>query len=545
LAGFKTISKLATGYEAIRKAIKAAVTPFGNTTPARKRKRRQRALVNLKFFAETYFPHYLTEAPSIMHLSLYKKYQKLLLCSEKKNKGAKDIEAAPRGNAKSTLTSLILPLWCIAGERRRFIALVSETTEQAEEFLEFIKAELDSNERLREDFPQACGTGRTWKLGQIVTHNGIKVKCWGKRKRMRGARHGNRRPDLVICDDLEGDENIDSPQQREKDQQWFFKALMKMGGRYTVYLAVGTILHHDSLIAKLLKRPGWTGKKWKAVIRWSPSQLWERWEKIFSAPPVDDSIRAVKTPEQKADAFFRRHKNEMLENTEVLWPEVEDYYYLMKMRISDGPAYFDSEKQNEPVNPDDCLFRQKWFSFWDREDSAHPITPGDQEMVYCAVDPSLGKQSRGADPSAIIVAVVRENGFIDVLEADIRKRHPDVIIEDLFRLHKKYPFARLGIEEVQFQELFKDLVIKESADRKIYLPVEGIRPHTDKVLRISKMQPHIKNGTIRFRRDQAILLDQLRYFPRADHDDGPDALEMLFSMVTRASYGPRIRRLVA
>ncbi len=166
-------------------------------------------------------------------------------------------------------------------------------------------------------------------------------------------------------------------------------------------------------------------------------------------------------------------------------------------------------------------------------------------MIYCAVDPSLGKQSRGADPSAIVVAVVRENGFIDVLEADIRKRHPDVIIEDLFRLHKKYPFARLGIEEIQFQELFKDLVIKESVRRKIYLPVEGIRPHTDKVLRISKMQPHIKNGAIRFRRDQTVLLDQLRYFPRADHDDGPDALEMLFSMVTRASYGPRIRRLVA
>ena len=52
----------------------------------------------------------------------------------------------------------------------------------------------------------------------------------------------------------------------------------------------------------------------------------------------------------------------MLDGTDVLWPEVEDYYYLMKMRVSDGPAFFDSEKQNEPVNPEDCLFKEEWLT---------------------------------------------------------------------------------------------------------------------------------------------------------------------------------------
>ena len=140
-------------------------------------------------------------------------------------------QVAPRGHAKSTLASLILPLWCIVGEKRKFIGMVSDTTEQSADFLEFIKAELDVNERLREDFPDACGEGKVWKNGQIITKNGVKVKCWGKRKAMRGARHGSRRPDLVICDDLEGDENIDSPQQRDKDAEWFFKALMKIGDK--------------------------------------------------------------------------------------------------------------------------------------------------------------------------------------------------------------------------------------------------------------------------------------------------------------------------
>ncbi|MEE8260323.1 MAG: phage terminase large subunit [Nitrospinaceae bacterium] len=113
-----------------------------------------------------------------------------------------------------------------------------------------------------------------------------------------------------------------------------------------------------------------------------------------------------------------------------------------------------------------------------------------------------------------------------------------------FGLAALVAFAVAGIEEIQFQELFKDWVIKESAKRGLYLPVEGIRPNTDKILRISKMQPHIKNGIIRFRRNQTQLVDQLKYSPKADHDDGPDALEMVFSLITHhTTFGPRIRTL--
>lgn len=471
-----------------------------------------------------------------MHDHLYETFGRLVLQAESTGAGAKEVQAAPRGHAKSTLTTLILPLWCIVFKHRRFISVISDTTEQAQEFLESIKAELEVNERLLEDFPTASGEGRTWKTGNILTRNGVKVACWGKRKRLRGVRFGSRRPDLVILDDLENDENIDSPEQREKDRTWFFKAVMKIGGRYTLYLVVGTLLHYDSLLARLLKRPGWTGKKWQAVITWSASPLWERWEAIFSNP---DNVNA----EKDADQFFTLNKKAMLKGTDVLWPEAEPYDYLMKMRVSDGPAYFDSEKQNEPVNPSDCLFQEDWFSFYSEDEIAGRFNAGDYHGFYCAIDPSMGSASRKSDPSAILIGGVRENGVIDVLVADIKKRHPDRIMEDLFHYHEHYQFDRIVIEEVQFQELFKDQVIKEGAKRGIYLAIQGVRPHMDKTLRISKLQPHIKNGLIRFSRRDRILLDQLKYFPKADHDDGPDALEMLFSLIASSQNGPRIRRI--
>ena len=86
----------------------------------------------------------------------------------------------------------------------------------------------------------------------------------------------------------------------------------------------------------------------------------------------------------------------MLRGAKVLWPEGEPYYYLMAMRVSDGPAYFDSEKQNEPVNPDDCLFQEDWFRF-----IPEPILVDKNTRFYCAVDPSMGSASKKADSSAI------------------------------------------------------------------------------------------------------------------------------------------------
>ena len=44
-------------------------------------------------------------------------------------------------------------------------------------------------------------------------------------------------------------------------------------------------------------------------------------------------------------------------------------------------------------------------------------------------------------------------------------------------------------------------------------------------MRVASLQPDVKNGYILFRRDQSLLLQQLRQFPLGAHDDGPDALE--------------------
>ena len=58
---------------------------------------------------------------------------------------------------------------------------------------------------------------------------------------------------------------------------------------------------------------------------------------------------------------------------DVLWPEVEDLYTLMRMRVESGRAAFEREKQGSPVDPELCEWPESyfedhiWFDAWPAE----------------------------------------------------------------------------------------------------------------------------------------------------------------------------------
>ncbi|MEN6375337.1 MAG: phage terminase large subunit [Smithella sp.] len=511
--------------ESLRTLIQSKAKPFVEDKKAQK-DRVKKSSTDMEYFGRTYFPHYIESASSKLHQYICTRFPAMIIQAQETGVGDREADAAPRGNAKSTWSTLILPIWCAAFKYRSFPLIVSETAAQAEDFISFIKAELETNERLKQDFPDLCGEGPVWRANTIITRNGVKMRGVGAGQKLRGMRHGSKRPDLVIGDDLENDEQVESPDQRKKLEKWFFKALMKIGQPDTVYIVVGTILHYESLLAGLLKKPGWKGRKFKAVLKYSDSRLWEKWEEIFS-----DITAGKEEAEENADWFFEENKREMLAGTEVLWPERESYYYLMKMRLSEGPAYFNSEKQNEPLNPEDAVFLEEWIQYWD--DNEVDLT-GIPQAGAC--DPSMGKKSRNADPSAIVGGKMKNN-IIYLTVGDVEKRHPDKILNDILDYHAREKFSEFVVEDVQFQEYFKDSVEAEAHRRGLTINIKGVRPNIDKDLRIITLQPWIKNGWMRFRRHgmQALINHFIYYRPKGKggHDDGPDAAEMLKTLLEK------------
>ncbi|MEO5363438.1 MAG: phage terminase large subunit [Magnetococcus sp. DMHC-8] len=507
----KFLGGMAAWREEFRRQIEADTSGFA-ADPAASARRQKQAMQSLEFFAQTYFPHLVSSEQSVLHRYLFERLPRL----DQKGTGVHLAIAAPRGEAKSTIISRMFVLWRVVTGRSHCVAIIMDAYDQAAAMLESIKAELEVNQRLAMDFPKLVGEGSVWKEGVIVTRNNIKIQAFGSGKRMRGFFHGPYRPDLVICDDLENDENVRSRTQRDKLDKWLRMTVLRLGPANDSMhvLVVGTVLHHDSLLSRLLRDKMWESERFSAIIQWPDRMdLWEEWEQVLR---IDG--------ETVADGFFQRHRKMMEEGAVVSWPSVRPLLTLMKIRVRDGADAFDSELQNAPLS-ENALFAA--FQFWNE--------PNPKWMFFGAVDPSMGKSGKRGDPSAILVGGLdREAGRLCVVEADIRPRLPEEIISRVIELQEKYDCLSWVVESVQFQDFFKDELVRQSARAGVPVPARGFKPKTDKKSRIESLQPHITNGLILFHPRQTILLEQLRYFGESDaHDDGPDALHMLFDLAVK------------
>lgn len=502
--------------------------------------RKKLSAIDLAFFGRAYLPHYFVRESPHFHSELDRlwvdgvlkninPYKKSEAKKINRLQGSKRATAAPRGHAKSTNLTFKDTIHAIIFAYKNYILILSDTYDQAVSFLVGIKEEFEENEKIIEDFGYLAG--KIWKEDVLLTSTKIKVQAKGSGQKVRGLKHKNFRPDLIVLDDIENDELVRTVEQRRKLENWFYKALSKAGDTYTDIIFIGTVLHYDSLLSKVMKNPQYRSIKYKAVESFSNSALWTKWEELYT--DLDDENREIHALE-----FFESNKAEMLEGTKVLWEEKLSYYDLMAMRVSEGEASFNSELQNEPINPDDCLFNEEWFDYYNPFEFDFSQK---QYKFYGFVDPSLGK-SKKSDFSAIItIAKDTKSGYMYILDADVERRHPDVIIEDCIQkalwLKKEFGkrYEKFGAETNQFQWFLKEQLAKESARRNVYLPIQEVSQSKDKVMRIQTLQPDIKNKYIKFNKQHKRLIEQLKFFPMGDHDDAPDALEGCRSLIKSGS----------
>lgn len=517
------LAQLAQTAAALRVKVESECAGF-SADPAESAGRRaavRDAVSGFEFFCKNYFPHYIRHTePSELHRHLFRRLPEMRACSKSQN----DAVAAPRGEAKSTIVSQLWVLYCIVTGQTHYALIVMDSIDQAYPMLEAIKAELEFNPRLMMDFPEICGQGRVWQAGTIFTRNNVKVQVAGSGKKLRGLRHGPWRPDLVVLDDVENDDNVLSPEMRDKLESWLTKTVLQLGGpgQKLDVIYIGTVLHYDSVLQRQLRNPLWKTARFRAVLAWPDNMtMWDRWEEILRNNGEDGQVLA--------EAFYAANRVEMDAGAQVSW-SARPLYELMRIRARDGHQAFASEYQNDPAQGDSAPFAGA-LSFW--------VNRLREWLFFGAVDPSLGKDSRRADPSAILVGGYnRETGVLDVVEALIKRRLPDLIISDVIELNGIYRCLRWAVETVQFQEWFAEQLAVRAAAAGRHVPVVGVKPHSDKILRITALQPYVRAGLIRLHESQRTLREQLEYFPLADHDDGPDCLEMLWSLATGGRSTP-------
>ena len=178
----------------------------------------------------------------------------------------------------------------------------------------------------------------------------------------------------------------------------------------------------------------------------------------------------------------------------VLWPEVEDLYTLMRMRVESGRTAFEREKQGSPVDPELCEWPEEyfgehiWFDAW----------PSELAIRAIALDPSKGRDARRGDYSAYVLLGIDRDGVIYV-EADLARRPTPQMVADGVALCRRFRPDAFGVEANQFQELLCGEFAAEFARQGMtYIVPAAIHNHVNKLVRIRRLGPYLSHADCGF-----------------------------------------------
>jgi predicted phage terminase large subunit-like protein len=525
------------------------------------------ATYDFAFFCRYYLPHFFVQPPAECHWPVFADIQWALT----NGRSTTLAESLPRGFGKSSIIAVACPMWAIIGEDdpsvkgkdrtplKHYILIIKDSWEQAKLELQSIRHELETNEKLIRDFGDLVG--RPWGKSEITTANNAKIDVLGTGQKLRGRRHKQYRPDLIVADDLENDETVLSPTQRRKVKTWYARAVEKAGDPQTcTFICLGTLIHYDCFQAWIMERPGVRARKYKALLKHADNQdLWTEWEN--RQLDLHDENREV-----TAERFYRANREDMLDGSIVAWEDRFPYYTLRLMQLGEKQHIhgkkvhaFSAEMQNEPISDEERLFRTIRYWHWENRKGIAHLVPDDAGRavpirtcrLWGAVDPSLGEGHTGAF-SAIIEILVSRDNLMFVVHAHIERMHPDRIIDYIeqrlrFWSQQRMAFSGFAVEVNQFQKLFASKLGQELLRTGFRLPIQQVHSQAHKTARIDSLQPDLTNGYILLHKEQSAIVPQEQYrlweqlysYPMGDFVDGPDALEMARTLVA-SGLGSRI-----
>ncbi len=445
---------------------------FEDTSPKAKKERKEKAEKDVLYFFKTYLPHYFDSEFADFHRELV---------SLLETRETPVVVAIPRGHGKTTFCTFGYPIHQVLFKKRHYIILISETLDQAKEFLLPIKLEFEHNERIKQDFGEVRIT--KWTEDEIIV-NDIKIKALGAGQKIRGRKYRQYRPDLIVVDDIENDESVKNEKRTIKKYRWILEAVYPAMGKNASLFVVGNVISKKSVISRLLQHPFWKKIKYSA-------------------------IKKDGTP---------------------LWPAEYSLERLERIKANIGTFAFNKEYLNEPED-EESAFRRTWIRYFNFEEIK------DRNLLfYGACDPSLGS-GEIHDYKAFVVIGVDRTGIIYVVDAWIRKASIDSMLDVFYDKYSEWKLIQIALETQAFQEILLREFDSKAKEKGFHLPIRGIKHSVSKVARIQRLSPLVERGKIRFLKDHTdieLLVDQLVNFPSDTlGDDGPDALEMAVSIAER------------
>jgi len=443
---------------------------------------------SFSYFFHFYYAHYVKYATA----DFQKEIIHLIEISDRDNL----FMVAFRGSGKSTMVTTAYPIWAILGkQQKRFVVIFCQTQTQAKQHMMNLRRELEDNELLKKDLGPFREDSDEWGSQSLVFSNtDARITVASSEQSIRGLRHHEHRPDLIICDDVENIASTKTREGRNKTYQWLKGEVIPAGDKNTRLVIVGNLLHEDSLLMRLkseIDNDFIDGKfLYFPIIDSKGKCLWP------GKYPTEQDVQTERKKTGNEIAWQREYMlNIVPDEDQVIYPEWIQYY-------DEIPA---------PIKIDSVY-------------SSHI-------EIRIGVDPAISK-SNVADYTAMVPGLLYETktGYqIYILPKIINKRlsFPETV-DTCKVLDKSYEKDEIHptfvIEDVAYQK-----ALPQQLESEGILNIMTTRPgNQDKRSRLVLTANMIKNGQVLFPKQGAEqLIQQIIHFGVEKHDDLADAFANL------------------
>ena len=409
-----------------------------------------------------------------------------------------------RQHAKSTAVTLAYTIASICFRESSFILVVSDTETQASGFVDSIKRQFTLNDDLKAMFgvKQLIKDSVNDIIIEFDDGHQERVLAKGSGQSLRGALWNDKRPDLVIGDDLENDEIVMNKERRQKFRRWFNGTLIPVLSKKGKLRLVGTILHADSLLERFMPKKGQDGvteSKSKLALYSDPRKVW-----LSAKYKAHDPMFTIALwPENKGVEWLRKERETFKEQGELdLWAQ---------------------EMLNVPLDESSAPFQRRDFIPMADEDFNRNFN------YYIGTDFAF-KEDQKADFTAFVVAAVDEGGHLFIVNVVKERMDVNESQDVLFELILKYDPQYVFFEKGQMWNAL-EVTIKERMLRTgVFFLYEAFASTVDKRVRASPIISRMRAGAVRFNKNGAWyedFEDECVAFPRIEHDDQVDALALI------------------
>tara|TARA_E500000331_G_scaffold101280_1_gene98177 strand:+ start:1214 stop:2704 length:1491 start_codon:yes stop_codon:yes gene_type:complete len=447
---------------------------------------------NMILFGKIAMPNMFSAASPDFHYTIAES----LLKSENKQINI----IAPRGHAKSSIVGGVFPLWHIMfDEGPKLIVLVSRTQDHAVKLLGTIKDVLDFSATFRQMFGYwGMNSARAWAKTEVQLKDGTMIICKGTGQQLRGIKHGNQRPTLIIVDDPEDENNTKTSEAMEGNLRWLLQSaipsLDPIKGRIAI---IGTPIHQRCMVETLKEMKGWLNFLFKPDLD-NNKALWEEWQPVKKLKQKKEELESI----GRVSVFYREYLCEIVGDEDQLFKEEYINYYEGKIIHEDSKAYI--ELTNFEGNKD-------------KEVRA--------VNIFMGVDPA-SSTAQTADFSTIVSIAIDKDGNRFVLPYYRQRATPMNLAESIIDQFKVYKPVKTRIESVGYQEMLREYVKKRCEEEKLFISGLEIkeRPRNSKSSRLETLQPYFAQGKFYITKNMIELRDELLLYPRGKHDDLLDGM---------------------